>query len=694
MTASPEVSIFLLSVLGKGAAALLITAGTAWLLREWSATYRHAAWALGLGIALILPLAEAGLPQWALYETFPTVSVAAGPVSTGGQQTASGTSASASNTGLMSSAGQKAPAKRQPALKRQKATGGKGNRPSETSPNPVATSDQFDTSAGGVVPSSTSGAGMPFFGFEWKTVLSLLVWAWVLGAALIALWVGIGISRAFWWTWRADPADEIEWSEALTWARNRVGGQNARLYLSPDVSVPMTMGLIRPAVLLPVAAKDWPEEQRHSVLLHELAHVSRGDWATNLLARLSCAVHWPNPLAWHAAKRLRRERERACDQRVLAAGVGPTDYADHLVAVAREAAGAALPEGALAMARSSELKGRVESILSSVQPSTRLSWSRGLLLGALTCVLTFPLLAISPLPADFGERDRSSASQPAQSSSSEQALFLGMPGLAVGDFRSLPTGVPASGEEDGSERNHGQSAAEQRPVKQNGTEQSPMDQDPVDQSSTEQSPVGQEPVVQTSTEQSQVRQSPSRQTVPVDTSDDGEKEKQRRELQERAIYAISELSSETAVPKLLEIARAHSRAELRARALQQLADHGSPELISALTEIAQTDTAEAVQTAAVRTLGHIYGQADQSNGNSKEYAQTLRTLALEIEDQDVGAYAIRSIGELKAKVAIPVLIDVAESDVPMKLRSAAIQALGAFDDPRAAEALMRIVGTN
>src|SRR5439155_15248561 len=129
-------------------------------------------------------------------------------------------------------------------------------------------------------------------------------------------------------------------------------------------SMPMTFGIVRPVVFLPSDAATWSEERRRMVLLHELAHVRRGDAATQLLARLALILNWWNPLAWTAWREFLKERERAADDMVLDAGARASDYAGHLLEVARAMQAApALGWAAVAMARRSQLEGRLLNIL-------------------------------------------------------------------------------------------------------------------------------------------------------------------------------------------------------------------------------------------------------------------------------------------------------------------------------------------
>jgi HEAT repeat protein len=99
------------------------------------------------------------------------------------------------------------------------------------------------------------------------------------------------------------------------------------------------------------------------VLLHELAHVRRHDLVGHTMGRLACAVYWFHPLVWTAAKQLRSESERACDDLALSCGARATDYAEHLLDIVTSVRRDATPSVALAMARRKEFEGRMLAIL-------------------------------------------------------------------------------------------------------------------------------------------------------------------------------------------------------------------------------------------------------------------------------------------------------------------------------------------
>jgi hypothetical protein len=163
---------------------------------------------------------------------------------------------------------------------------------------------------------------------------------------------------------------------------------------SVTAPVPIACGVWRPAIVLPEDAWQWPEDRLRIVLLHELAHIKRYDYLTLVLAQGLCAVYWFNPLAWVAARCLCAERERACDDVVLATGTKGSDYAGHLVEIARAMQTRWLPVPAgLSIAHRSHLENRLIAIL---DPRIRRSSTRHARLGALAIVLlmSIPITAV------------------------------------------------------------------------------------------------------------------------------------------------------------------------------------------------------------------------------------------------------------------------------------------------------------
>ena len=139
-------------------------------------------------------------------------------------------------------------------------------------------------------------------------------------------------------------------------------GRPVILLQTSDSIMPLTWGWLRPVVLLPAEAAQWPEARKRIVLLHELAHIKRLDCLAQLVTGIICALYWFNPLVWLAARRMRVEREQACDDLVLNGGCKASEYAGHLVEIATSFR--RVPQAtAIAMARPSGLENRITAIV-------------------------------------------------------------------------------------------------------------------------------------------------------------------------------------------------------------------------------------------------------------------------------------------------------------------------------------------
>ena len=167
-----------------------------------------------------------------------------------------------------------------------------------------------------------------------------------LGATLQSIWlagtfVGLailltGVLRLAWLAVHARRVTHGRWYDlAEEISRDYRLRRPVTLLQSSHPSLLVTWGLARPKVILPSAADAWTEERARVVLSHELAHIRRGDWIVQLSAELLRAFYWFNPLLWVACRRLRLESEHACDDEVMRRGFDGTDYATHLIELAR-----------------------------------------------------------------------------------------------------------------------------------------------------------------------------------------------------------------------------------------------------------------------------------------------------------------------------------------------------------------------
>ena len=130
-----------------------------------------------------------------------------------------------------------------------------------------------------------------------------LLFAWALGAAVIALTLGLRQWRFARRLRRAE--DQTHWS-------------------LPAGSSPGVIGLWSMRLGLPVDFEQrFSAEEQALILAHEAVHARRHDNAWNLLGSVLCAMHWFNPLAWWALARMRADQELSCDAAVLASADAP-----------------------------------------------------------------------------------------------------------------------------------------------------------------------------------------------------------------------------------------------------------------------------------------------------------------------------------------------------------------------------------
>lgn len=199
-------------------------------------------------------------------------------------------------------------------------------------------------------------------GATWKGTIALTLLA---GSALMLLHMLLGIAGVWHVAKNATPLTSDAILTQLGEAREALALQrDVRLLVSSRISVPVLWGIFKPVLLLPADAAAWPADRIRVVLMHELAHLVRYDGVSLIVTRIATAFFWYHPLAWSLERAGRNECERACDDLVLAGGARPSEYADHLLAIARSMpAFDPFRSVTLAMSRKSQLEGRLLSIL-------------------------------------------------------------------------------------------------------------------------------------------------------------------------------------------------------------------------------------------------------------------------------------------------------------------------------------------
>ena len=594
MTALPP---FVADALLKTTILLAIVAASSVLLRRRSAALRHLVWTLGIAGLVVLPALTRVAPFQLRILPTPTPQLV--PATTSVPDT------------------RKSESTADPAPSRSLNTGSLVGEPGTAGVESVPTTARAERS------------------FDFPSILTLV---WVAGMLALLARFARGVVKVTRISAGASELTDERWHQLADRAARALNVTTpVDLRRSDDVVMPFACGLFRPTIVLPASAEEWSVERRQAVLMHEFAHISRGDLAMNTLSHVVRSIYWFHPLAWIAAHRIRVEGERACDDAVLRAGARPSDYAEHLLSIVRTV-GSTVPSAALAMARKSDFEGRLLAILEPGIPRFGLTRWRAAALAALFLFTVMPLAAMAPAGAP--------------TVASEEILV-------TADVVPQEPTPPAPQEP----RPREVVAPAERTVQQAGGAVGALIETLADANAS----------VRVAAANSLGQLGDPRAIAALAKA---LREDTDARVREAAAYALGQIDDTRAVPHLLAALKAERAPNVRTKIVEALHEIDDPSALSGVVAVLK-DPSVAVRRAAVHAIGEF------------EDASAVPALMDMVKDEDaeVRKYTAEALGGLENPAAIDALAQLAR-DSDSDVRMHAISALGNLEDRRALPALV------
>ena len=167
-----------------------------------------------------------------------------------------------------------------------------------------------------------------------------------------------------------------------------------RLLVSPAIQSPVVFGILRPTIMVPASSQTLHRQDWNTILVHELAHLRRGDPWTNWLQLLVCAAWWFHPVVWLVSRGLRTVREHCCDDLLLLSGIATQE--SYCATLLRVAAGPKASPVAVGMGhRLHPLASRLVRIMDKATPR-----KVGLSVGGVVVVIVLAVLLLPGLRPD------------------------------------------------------------------------------------------------------------------------------------------------------------------------------------------------------------------------------------------------------------------------------------------------------
>ncbi len=490
------------------------------------------------------------------------------------------------------------------------------------------------------------------------------------------------------------------------------------LFTSPQVKVPMTVGALKPVIVMPPhLADNLSDSEFDSIAAHELAHIRRWDYLTNLLQRFAQAFLFFHPAVWFIGDQLMIERELACDDWAVKM-CEPRRYASCLTRLV-EILGDNRPLAAAAgiLFGKHVISRRVEMILNRERNATTavskpaVAYAIGMAaLLVAACSLMSPVIAVplgqqkakqqkketkvvtpataqpaplaplapEALPADFADfPEIAEAPLPppppdavdAEFAALDEAALLAliqdpprpaqaptMPPPAVGIAGGVPGGVATAAPAIAG------TAWGQPPIASTAT---------INGVAWAQAPIA--ATVAGDFFQDNKKKDPTiPETEMLSLLVDIVKKDSDANVRQEALQGIYRMRSEAASNALVSlydsITDPKSKGEIIAYLLRREGDNSKA--IAKLTQIAKTETNEELRNRAIRYLGNVKGD---------EGATNLIQIYDTVQDAKTKQYLIRSLAYNKSGKAVEKLKQIAKNDSDPQIRSAAIRSLYSID---------------
>jgi beta-lactamase regulating signal transducer with metallopeptidase domain len=254
-------------------------------------------------------------------------------------------------------------------------------------------------------PRQTTPAGMSWGSLRpaitvpgsWALFLFL---AWAIGASAAMARLAFGLWRLRQLRRSCTAIDAADLDPAMRKTLDTIdSSRSITITTSEQVRVPAAIGFWKRTVVLPAwTLRELPPDDLNIILLHELAHLRRGDDWTNLIQKVVRALFFFHPAVWWIENRVSMEREMACDDAVLAATANPHGYASCLVSLLEKSLAHRLSHERWSMAhaavrRAREASLRLAQILDTNRPVATRVWKP-----ALGMVGTFAVVCLMALP--------------------------------------------------------------------------------------------------------------------------------------------------------------------------------------------------------------------------------------------------------------------------------------------------------